>query len=242
MWDPIDLEMKISLQSFWSPTILCLLLALLMLFAGQVVKAEEPAWIDITVENIVVDTEGLVNASHHLTQAISGLSESINRISSDNLDLTSEQKEQLVEAIASVKQAGKAVERLAIEIPKSTQAISKDFPETLKTASQNIGDLANALPLATHNAKILANEVIDALLLKISIYLILIVTFIIVIVGLSMRILYKRWFEPLALKFESLAEAPRHLDNMARNMKETSENLKSTSTSESHYNLQRKSR
>jgi hypothetical protein len=234
--------MKITLLPFCSRAIPCLFLTLLTLFAGQAVKADEAAWIDITVENIVVDSEGLVNASDNLTEAISGLSNSINQISSDNLDLSAEQKEQLVEAIASVTQAGNAVKRLAIEIPKSTQAINKGFPETLKTASQNIGDLANALPVATQNAKILANEVIDALLLKVSVYLILFVIIFVGIVGLSIRFLYKRWLEPLTLNFESLAEAPRHLDNMARNMKETSQNLKSTSTASSRYNLQRKSR
>jgi hypothetical protein len=234
--------MKVNLQPFYSQTMPCLLLTLITLFAGQVANAEEPAWIEITVGNIVVDTEGLVIASDNLTRAIAGLSDSINQISSDNLDLSVEQKKQLVEAIASVNQAGKAVEALAIEIPNSTQSISKGFPETLKTASQNIGVLANALPIATQNAKILAHEVIDSLLLKISIYLILMVIIVVGIVGFSMRFLYQRWFEPLVLKFESLAEAPQYLDSMARHMKETSDNLKTTSSSASRYNLQHKPR
>jgi hypothetical protein len=229
-------------QQFCSSKIPSLFFIFLTLFTAQTAKAETPAWIDITVGNIVVDTEGLVNASHNLTQAISGLSKSINQISSDNLDLSVEQKQQLVEAIASINQAGKTVEAMAIEIPRSSRAISEGFPEILETASQNIGQLASDLPAATQNAKTLANEVVDSLLLKISIYLVLIVVSFIGIIGFSMRILYKRWFEPLVLKFESLAEAPQHLDNMARHMKETSDNLKSTSAATSRYNLQRKTR
>lgn len=220
------------------------LLLLTLPGAAPAVAADEPVtqkrqFMSVNVDRVVIDTEGLTRASVRLAESIDELALALNKLSTDSEALSEEEKQVLLQAVASVERAANALEKLAIELPQTGQQLSQQIPQVVENARQPIAELSSglqsardgiyaiteSLPQATDNAKELVNSALDSALVKISTYtVILIVVLALALIGVVWFI-YRQYLAPIAAKLEPLAVAPEHFAELSRHMKETSDNL-----------------
>ena len=220
------------------------LLLLTLPGAAPAIAADEPVtqkrqFMSVNVDRVVIDTEGLTRASVRLAESIDELALALNKLSTDSEALSEEEKQVLLQAVASVERAANALEKLAIELPQTGQQLSQQIPQVVENARQPIAELSSglqsardgiyaiteSLPQATDNAKELVNSALDSALVKISTYtVILIVVLALALIGVVWFI-YRQYLAPIAAKLEPLAVAPEHFAELSRHMKETSDNL-----------------
>jgi hypothetical protein len=205
--------------------------------AGEV--SETPQYMRVSIDRVVVDTEGLAIASGALANSINQLALALQQLSTNSAALSAEEKEILLSAVKSVDQASLALAELAKQLPQTAQNLSERLPQAIRDVRQPIADLSSglqsardgifaiteSLPQATDNAKQLVNSTLDSALIKFSTYtIILIIALALALVGV-MWFVYRQYLDPLAQKLDSLVGAPEHFAAMSRYMKETSENL-----------------
>ena len=220
------------------------LLLLTLPGAMPAIAADEPVtqkrqFMSVNVDRVVIDTEGLTRASVRLAESIDELALALKKLSTDSEALSEEEKQVLLQAVASVERAGNALEKLAIELPQTGQQLSQQIPQVVENARQPIAELSSglqsardgiyaiteSLPQATDNAKELINSALDSAMVKISTYtVILIVVLALALIGVVWFI-YRQYLAPIAAKLEPLAVAPEHFAELSRHMKETSDNL-----------------
>ena len=95
----------------------------------------------------------------------------------------------------------------------------------LASARDGIYAITESLPQATENAKQLVDASLDAALIKISTYtVILIAVLALALIGVIWFV-YRQYLDPLAKKIDALTGAPEHFASMALYMQQTSENL-----------------
>ncbi len=222
---------------------LCLL-ALLVLSPGSwAVDPQTPPsgqqYVRLNVDNLVIDTDGLVAVSKSLAQSIDQLAQSIERMSGSDTVLGATERESLLRAVASVEQASTALARLADELPRTTQQLGDSLPRMVNEAREPIAELSRglqsakdgvlaltrALPEATENAKALVNSTVDSILLRASIFIVVLFAALALATIGVIGYLYRSYFEPLAQKLDALVGAPEHFANLAEYMKQTSDNM-----------------
>lgn len=224
-----------------------LLIALLVPLSGfcsmesttSVGEAKDTRYLQVTVDNLVIDTKGLVTASQSLAQSIDRLSVSIEKIAINNDTLDSKERAMLMQALTSVDKASTALSELAQQLPVSTQQLSTKLPQIVNDAKEPIAELSSglraasdsvlviteSLPKATENAKALVDASLDSALIKFSTYTILLIaTLALALIGVIWFV-YRQYLAPLTQKLDELTGAPQHLVDMSRYMKETSDNL-----------------
>jgi len=230
------------------PTILIPFILLMNFYSAFAIGAESvaasevsetPQYMRVSIDRVVIDTEGLAIASGALANSIDQLALAIQQLSTNSAALSAEEKEILLGAVKSVDQASLALAELAQQLPLTAQNLSERLPQAIRDARQPIADLSSglqsardgifaiteSLPQATDNAKELVNSTLDSALIKFSTYtIILIVALALALVGV-MWFVYRQYLDPLAQKLDALTGAPEHFAAMSRYMKETSENL-----------------
>ena len=119
-------------------------------------------------------------------------------------------------------------DRLGARLPQLVQEARQPVAELssgLASARDGIYAITESLPQATENAKQLVDAALDAALVKISIYsVILIALLALALIGV-MWFVYRQYLDPLARKLDALTGAPEHFAAMALHMQKTSENL-----------------
>lgn len=196
-------------------------------------------YVDVNIDKIVVNTRGLESASATLAKAIDELALAIRSLASDDNTLTDTEKETLLSAVKSVDQASVALAELATSLPQSAQALTDRLPEVVANAREPIAELSSglesaragifaiteSLPEATENAKSLINATLDAALIKISTYtMILIALLALALLGV-LWFFYQRYVAPIARILAPLATAPEQFAQMSMHMSQTSDNL-----------------
>ncbi len=119
-------------------------------------------------------------------------------------------------------------DRLGARLPQLVQEARQPVAELssgLASARDGIYAITESLPQATENAKQLVDAALDAALVKVSIYsVILIAVLALALIGV-MWFVYRQYLDPLARKLDALTGAPEHFAAMALHMQKTSENL-----------------
>ena len=196
-------------------------------------------YLQVSVDNLVIHTEGIIGASRSLAQSIDGLSFAIERIATSSDTLSVEERAALVGAVKSVESASDAVTRLADELPQTAQRLSEQLPQMisdarapiaelssgLEAARQGIVTITESLPEASASARQLVNDTLDAALYRLSIYTAILLAAIALVIIALMWFVYSQYLRPLAQKLDALTGAPEHLENMTLHMRETSSNL-----------------
>lgn len=223
------------------------LLYLLMQFSnshatGAAVTDEaipSPRYLQVSVDNVVIDSAGIAAASKTLAQAIDRLAQSIEKISSQGTDFTAEEREALLRAVKSVDKASTALSNLALQLPQTAQNLADRLPQVVSDARQPIAELSSglqsardgifaiteSLPQATESARELVDSVLDAALIRVSIYtLVLIALLSLALIGV-MWFVYSQYLAPISRKLDALVGAPEHFADMSKYMMETSQNL-----------------
>lgn len=195
--------------------------------------------VSISIDRVVIDTEGLTRASARLAESIDRLALGLQQLSTDSEALDAEEKQVLLQAVASVEQASAALTELARELPQTAQNLSQQLPQVVENARQPIAELSSglqsardgiyaiteSLPQATDSAKDLVNSALDSAMVKISTYsILLIVALALALIGVVWFV-YRQYLAPIAARLEPLAVAPEHFAELSRYMKETSDNL-----------------
>lgn len=220
------------------------LLLLTLPGAASAIAADEPVtqkrqFMSVNVDRVVIDTEGLTRASVRLAESIDELALALNKLSTDSEALSEEEKQVLLQAVASVERASNALEKLAIELPQTGQQLSRQIPQVVENARQPIAELSSglqsardgiyaiteSLPQATDNAKDLVNSALDSALVKISTYTVILISVLALALIGVVWFIYRQYLAPIAAKLEPLAVAPEHFAELSRHMKETSDNL-----------------
>ncbi len=196
-------------------------------------------YLQVTVDNLVIDTKGLVASSKALAQSIDRLSRSIEKIAINSDTLDAEERATLMQAVTSVDKASVALAELAQQLPQTAQQLSAQLPQIVNDAREPIAELPTAqraasdsllaisesLPEATENAKALVDASLDSALIKFSTYtIILVIAVALALIGVVWFV-YRQYLAPLTQKLDELTGAPQHLVEMSRYMKETSDNL-----------------
>ena len=212
---------------------------------SEVNSAVPNEYLSIDVDRVVIDTDGLVSAAANISAAVDRLAIAIGKLSEENVNLSEADKQTLLQAIESVDAASVAMATLARQIPQSAQEFGERLPQVIQQINEPLGDLSSSLqaasdtlllineslPQATENAEQLVNASLDAALIRLSIYTLVLVAIIALALILIVWFIYRQYLAPLTRKLDELVGAPEHFDNMARYMKETSDNLRVLRTS-----------
>ena len=198
-----------------------------------------PQYLRVSVDRVVLDTRGLVQASTSLAGSIDELSLAIARLSSGDASLSDEDRAIIASAVQSVDAAAAALRGLAEEIPRTARDINDRLPRMISDAGQPIADLSSglqaasdsllliteSLPQATENAKSLVNATLDAAVLRLSIYTFVLFTALALAVIAVIWFIYAQYLGPLARKLDEISGAPEQFAAIAGHMQATSNNL-----------------
>ena len=219
----------------WKYIFFCLLLG-----TGAVAAQEnKPGFLEVSVDNLVIDTRGLVAASNSLSGSIDGLSQSIEKLSANSRAFSAEEKQSLIDSANSVEQASRAIEELALKLPQMSADLTAKLPVIVEQSQTSVGELSGGLlaasasvtnivehlPEATENAKVLVDSALSSAMAKFTIYALIIIAVFVLALILVFRYLFKTYVEPVTNLLAPLADAPEHFDNLSRHMKDTSENM-----------------
>jgi len=202
-------------------------------------EAASPQYLEVTVENVVINTNGLVAASNTLANSINAMAQAMESLSSDDVNLSAEEREALLSAVTSVDKASAALAQLALKLPEATQKLTDQLPllvenarvpiaelaTSLELASDGVLVIAESLPQATENAGVLVDSVLNSVLVKASIFAVILILVLVVALVLAVRYIYQSYIEPIMSRLDSLVGAPEHFADLSRHMKETSDNL-----------------
>ncbi len=219
-------------------------------------KYKEPTTnsiIRIKVDKIAIDTDGLIKATEGLSLGIQNLSNSIENISKKGVTLTPKDRDTLILAAHSVKNASKAITKLAEQIPLTTKKITEELPkviinsqqpiekisESIQAASTGVLAITQSLPEFVSESKKLGEEFADAILIKVSIYTTVFFTLLLLIILAIVYFVYSKVLDPIITKLDEFIEVPAQLTEMTVYMKDTSENLLALSGSK-NANLKNK--
>ena len=206
---------------------------------AQSTEVNHNAYVDLEVDNIVIDTDGLISASDQLSGSIESLARSLDRLATDSDTFNADEKQQLIEAAASVSRASVAVENMAQQLPQSIQQLGQQLPQviaasekpinqistSITTAAGGIQTVVDQLPQATENARVMALDVVNSVFWQMIKFGVLFIILTIAIIALSIWFFYRRWIQPMLQEYKVLSDAPRQFALMSEHMKLTSENL-----------------
>ena len=202
--------------------------------------AQPPSqYLRVSVDRVVIDTQGLAQASTRLAASVDELAVAIGRLSSADGELSAEDRATIASAVQSADAAAAALRQLAEEIPRSAREFNDRLPRMISDAGQPIAGLSSSLqaagnsvqliteslPQATANARILANDLLDAVVLRLSIYTLLLFAALALAVIAVIWFIYIQYLGPLVRKLDEVTGAPQQFAEIARHMKETSDNL-----------------
>ena len=198
-----------------------------------------PPYLRVSVDRVTIDTQGLIQASENLSNAIGRLAVSIEQLSTNSDALSEQDREMMLNAVKSVDAAGHAFRELAQGIPRAAQDFGERLPQAIRDSGQPIAELSSglraasdsvllisdSLPQATENAKSLVNATLDSAVARLSIYTFVLFAALSLALIVVIWFIYRQYLDPLARKLDELTGAPEHLEAMARHMQQTSDNL-----------------
>jgi hypothetical protein len=202
-------------------------------------EVASPQYLEVTVDNVVINTNGLVAASKTLADSIDAMAQAMENLSSDDANLSAEEREALLSAVTSVDKASAALTELALKLPEATQKLTDQLPmmvenarvpiaelaRSLEVASEGVLVIAESLPQATENAGVLVDSVLNSVLVKASIFAVILILVLVGALVLAVRYIFQSYIEPIMSRLDSLVGAPEHFANLSKHMKQTSDNL-----------------
>ena len=220
------------------------ILIVLILMSGLTsVEAQEAAAdgriLEVTVDNLVINTHGLTDASENLSAAIERLSQAFEKISENDQTFTEEEKQALLNSAQAVERASMAIEELSRRLPEMSADLTSRLPEMIErsqapieeisgglySASASVTNIVENLPEATENTKQLVNAALDSALVRLSIFVVIALVAFALVLVFVLRYVFKTYVEPLVNLMAPLKDAPMHFDNLSQQMETTSDNM-----------------
>lgn len=196
-------------------------------------------YLSLNIDRVVVDSDELSAASATLAGAVERLALAIERLSAEDSALSDADRQSLLSAVESTDKASLAIAELARQLPLSARQFGDRLPQAiaetraaleklsggLQIVRESVHAIAESLPQATENSKLLVNSVLDSALLRLSIFSVVLMAAVALATIGIMWFVYRQYLDPLARKLDALVGVPEHFDNMARHMDNTSGNL-----------------
>ncbi len=196
-------------------------------------------YLRLEIDNLVIDTDGLVAASQSLAQAVDRLGQSIETLADSDEVLSAEDRAAVLGAVQSVDRASAALADVATRLPQTVADLNANLPAMIENARAPIADLSaglryasdgvvaltDSLPETTARVTAMVDEVLNAALLRASVFVILLFVVIALATIWVIGYIYKTYIEPVISKLDALVGAPEHFASLALHMKETSDNL-----------------
>ena len=196
-------------------------------------------YLDLRVDNLVINTHGLTEASRNLSVAIDRLSQAFEKISENDQTFTAEEKQVLLNSARAVERASVAVEDLSRRLPQMSADFSARLPQLveqsrapiaeisagLHSASASVTNIVEHLPQATENTKQLVDSAMNSALIRLTVFVVIVLALLALVLILVFRYLFKTYLEPVAELMAPLKDAPLHFANLSRHMENTSANM-----------------
>ena len=212
------------------------------IFSSLYATTDEPGsqgYVDITVENIVIDTQRMAIAAETLSASIDQLSQSIAKLAVEGATFEPKDRQALIAATKSVDQASQSLTALARQIPLTAQQLSEALPEAITQSQQSIGQISTSIESANRALKQisdsapetikqgenLVDRLLDSALQKITFYVIIVLILLLSTIGGLIYYSYRTVIQPLILLLQELKVVPEQMAEMSRLIKQTSENL-----------------
>lgn len=217
----------------------------------SIVKSSD--YVSISVDNIVVDTDGLKQVTSQLSNSIDSLSGSIERLSMTSSTFDEQDRQALISAATSVSQASQALSKMSGQIPLAIQKLTRELPETLKNTQPQIAAISKSIQSASKAAisindsfpetlskgKLAMSEITADVMQKVTLYVGLILLMFALVLAVFMYVVYRTSIQPIANCLNELRVVPGQLSEMSVYMHDTSENLL---TLEQQHNTRRRRR
>lgn len=196
-------------------------------------------YVSISIDKVVVDTDGLTQVANQLSNSIESLSNSIKRLSSNKTSFDEQERQALIAATSSVNNASQAVSDLSRQLPLAIQGLTRELPEALKNTQPQIAaisksiqsaskaaiSISSSFPETLSNGKLAVSEITADFMQKVTLYVGLILLMFALVLAVIMYIVYKTSIQPIASGLTELRAVPGELSEMSAYMRDTSENL-----------------
>lgn len=202
-------------------------------------KISPQGYVDIKVENVVINTDRIAIAAETLSASIGQLSKSIEKLATEGTAFEPEDRAALLAATNSVNQASQSLTELARQIPVTAQQLSNSLPEALSnsqkslsqisssigSANQALSQITDSFPETLEQGENLVNRLLDSALQKITIYAFIILFLLLLTFGALIYYSYRTVVQPLISLLQEFKAIPEQMSEMSKQMKQTSENL-----------------
>lgn len=202
-------------------------------------KISPQGYVDIKVENVVINTDRIAIAAETLSASIDQLSKSIEKLATEGTAFEPEDRAALLAATNSVNQASQSLTELARQIPVTAQQLSNSLPEALSnsqkslsqisssigSANQALSQITDSFPETLEQGENLVNRLLDSALQKITIYAFIILFLLLLTFGALIYYSYRTVVQPLISLLQEFKAIPEQMSEMSKQMKQTSENL-----------------
>ena len=121
-----------------------------------------------------------------------------------------------------------SVEALSERLPaavENARAPIAELSSGLRVASDGIIAITESLPAATQNARELVNSTVDAVLVRVSLYTLILIALLALALIAVAWFVHARYFAPVARLFAPLAAAPEQFAELSRHLERSSTSL-----------------
>jgi hypothetical protein len=211
-------------------------------FANLDIATEElntQGYVDIKVENVVINTDRIAIAAETLSASIDQLSKSIEKLATEGTAFEPEDRAALLAATNSVDQASQSLTELARQIPLTAQQLSNSLPEALSNSRQSLSQISSSIgsanqalsqitdsfPETLEQGENLVDRLLDSALQKVTFYAFIILFLLLLTFGALIYYSYRTVVQPLISLLQEFKAIPEQMSEMSKQMKQTSENL-----------------
>lgn len=216
--------------------------AMFYLVSSFCLAAEIPAtseYVSISIDKVVVDTNGLTRVTTRLSNSIENLSDSIAQLSNSETTFSEKDRQALIDATTSLDSASQALTRLSQQLPAAIQGFTRELPEALKNTQPQIAAISKSIHNASQAAirinesfpeslargKRIVSEITTDVMQNVTLYIGLVLLLFALVIGLLFYIFYKTGIQPIASGLSDLRVVPQQLSEMSAYMHDTSKNL-----------------
>lgn len=199
----------------------------------------QPDYVNISIDKVVVDTDGLIQMTNQLSNSIENLSGSIEQLSTSDTVFNEQDRQALIAATTSVNKASRALSDLSQQLPVAIQGLTRELPEALKNTQPQIAAISKSIQSASKAAininesfpetlskgKLIMSEITTDVMQKVSLYVGLILLIFALVLAVLMYIIYRTSIQPITSCLNDLRTVPEQLSEMSAYMHDTSENL-----------------
>ena len=202
-------------------------------------KSDAPEYVKISVEKMVIDTQGLIEASSRLSKDLTNLSNSIKSLSAQDIAFGADERATILAAARSLEITSQAITELSQQLPLTAKTLSEKIPSAINNVQQPMQDLyeiirlisktsieiSQSLPTVIEKSRLLLNGLVDYILMRVYGLSLLFITLVLIVFAGFIYLGYRKTILPVLERIDEFKSLPSQLAEMSGYLKITSENL-----------------